>query len=380
MRLLFLADDFPPTVGGIQTLAAALPGALAALGHHVVVVARDRSGAARVDAGVSFPVLRRRAGSKAGVIFSFRRGCRQVAPRLGSAADWVVATKWFPEGPAALLAAGDTPVALIAHGREFLPAASHWLKRPVQRWVLGRIACALANSQYTAANLLAAGVPRPRTSVIYCGVEPARYGVGRASVERLRDELGLRGKRVLLTAGRLVERKGHDVVVRALPQVIAEIPDVHYVILGDGPQSPCLRAMAAGLGLADRVTFRGRVPDDAMPAHFALCDAFVMPSRDVPGAPIEGFGIVYLEAAAAGKPAIAGRSGGAAEAVLDGQTGLVVDPCAADQVAEAAVRLLRDHELALRLGEAGRERVEREFTWERVAERFVAALSAWGSC
>ena len=376
MRVLFLADDYPPAVGGIQTFAAALPAAVAAEGHQVAVVARSGRGAGELDARASYPVLRCPARSKAGAVARFRRACLVAPEALGGPPDWVVATKWFPEGPAALLAGGSAPVALIAHGREFLPQDSRWLKRPVQRWVLRRAGVALANSEYTAANLRLAGVPPQRIRVIYCGVEALRYQVPREQVEKLRGDLRLRGKRVLLTAGRLVARKGHDVVLRALPQVLASSGEVHYLVVGDGPERARLVALAAELGVAAHVSFLGRLSDELMPAHFAVCDAFVMPSRDIPGQPIEGFGIAYLEAAAAGKPAVAGRSGGAPEAVLDGVTGLVVDPQSPAEVATAVTRLLQDASLATGLGRAARERVEREFTWARVAERFLAALAA----
>lgn len=161
-------------------------------------------------------------------------------------------------------------------------------------------------------------------------------------------------RRFLLTVSRLVPRKGIDTALRAFAQLAAELPDVGYIIVGEGPDKVRLQKLAGELGIADRVGF---VPGaDSVADFYYACEAFVMPNRTMPDGEREGYGIVFLEAALAGKPSIAGRSGGAPDAVEDGVTGLVVDPDNPAATAEAMRRLLNDPGLARRMGEAGQQR------------------------
>lgn len=221
------------------------------------------------------------------------------------------------------------------------------------------------------------GVAPGRIEVVYPTVDLARGSVDERLVESLRQRHGLQGRPCLLTVGRLVERKGHDTVLQALPAIARAIPDVHYLIVGEGPNESHLHAMTEKLELSDRVTFVGFASDDEVAAYYALCDVFVMISRSIPEkGDIEGFGIVYLEANLMGKPVVAGDSGGVPEAVADGRTGLLVDPQSSAAVAEAAITLLQDKALAQRLGQQGYERVVREFSSEAAAAKVYARLQA----
>jgi len=172
-----------------------------------------------------------------------------------------------------------------------------------------------------------------------------------------------------------VKRKGQDMVIRALPLVRAKFPTVRYMIVGQGPERLRLEKLAEQVGVRDCVTFAGPADDDELPKHYNDCDVFVMPSRDIPAeASVEAFGIVYLEANACGKPVIGGRSGGAEEAVIDGVTGLLVDPWNIEELAEAINRLLSDGYFARELGENGRHWVEKQMNWERAAQEVKEAI------
>jgi phosphatidyl-myo-inositol dimannoside synthase len=170
----------------------------------------------------------------------------------------------------------------------------------------------------------------------------------------------------VLTVGRLVERKGHDTMLRALPRVIRQVPNVVYLIVGSGPYESRLRSLARELELEDNVVFCGHVPDDELVAYYHACDVFAMISRELPG-DTEGFGIVFMEAAACAKPTVGGRSGGVPDAIVDGETGFLVAPTAPEQVADAIVRIGRDRSLARRLGEMGRVRVYDSFRYGDIA-------------
>jgi phosphatidylinositol alpha-1,6-mannosyltransferase len=151
--------------------------------------------------------------------------------------------------------------------------------------------------------------------------------------------------------------------------------DVGYVVVGTGPDRDRLERLAASLGVLERVRFAGFVPDDLLPSYYHGCDLFALISRHAPGrAAVEGFGIVFLEAGACGRPVLGGRSGGVADAVAEGESGLLVDPGDVEEVAGALSRLLTDGALARRLGEGGRQRVQRSFDWARRSEEVRKVL------
>jgi phosphatidylinositol alpha-1,6-mannosyltransferase len=182
-------------------------------------------------------------------------------------------------------------------------------------------------------------------------------------------KLGLAGRPSLLTVARLEDPyKGVDTVLRALPAIAERVPDVQYIVAGDGRLRAELELLATQLGCHDRVHFVGRVSDADLAALYRHCTAFVLMSRDRPddgGA--EGFGLVFLEANSFGKPVLGGNSGGIPDAVIEGTTGLLADPESIVSVAEQAICLLTNAEFANRLGRQGRERVLRELTWTAAA-------------
>ena len=185
----------------------------------------------------------------------------------------------------------------------------------------------------------------------------------------------------LLTVGRMASNeryKGHDVVLQALPQVLRQIPNARYVIVGDGDDRPRLERLAQQLGVASSVVFTGRVADDALTKHYAACDVFVMPSKTVldPKRPKgEGFGIVYLEAMAHGKPVIGPNYGAPTEFLRHGENAILVDPDNPSEVAEAVIYLLTHPGEARRMGEEGRQLVTREFTMDAMVRRLKDLLA-----
>ena len=177
---------------------------------------------------------------------------------------------------------------------------------------------------------------------------------------------------ILLSVARLVEWKGQDVVLQALPRIREAFPTVYYVIVGKGPYQEALQELSQRLGVEEAVIFAGFVPDEQLPLYYAAADVVVLPSREIrPGVPVEGFGITLMEAAASGKPVVAGNVGGTDDAVVDGVTGLLVDPNDVEAVADAILALLNDPAKAAQMGAAGRERAVADFTWAMQAERFL---------
>jgi len=278
------------------------------------------------------------------------------------------------------------PYVVYTHGNEVLGILTE--ERPgapesFEGQALRGASRVVAVSRFTAGLVQQAGVDPARIEVVNPGCDLTRFAPKPADASLRQRILGARHRhRVILTTGNLVARKGHDVVIRALARLQVDVPDVVYLIVGDGPHRGELERLAGLLGVRDRVVFAGRVPDAELPAFYILGDVFVMVSRERrEESDVEGFGLVYLEAGACGKAVVGGRSGGIPEAIADGVTGLLVDPSDPDDVARALAGILNEDGLAARLGAAGRARVEREFTWAHAAHRIEAVLmAAAGEC
>jgi phosphatidylinositol alpha-1,6-mannosyltransferase len=261
-----------------------------------------------------------------------------------------------------------TPYLLYAHGEEISTA----LTSRKLRWLIPRLyhgaAAIIANSCETKALLEDIGVRSKKIHVIHPGVEAMAFRMGHDAALAIRQRHKLGQSPVLLTVGRLQRRKGQDMVIQTLPRIAKSFPDVKYVIVGTGEEYDFLQRLVCESGVQDRVIFIGQVNDGERAAYYAACDVFIMPNRQI-GADVEGFGIVFLEAGAAGKPVIGGRSGGTAEAIQDGVTGIRVDGEKVEAIAEAVIDLLSDSQKALAMGERGRQWVEAAFTWESIFER-----------
>ena len=255
-----------------------------------------------------------------------------------------------------------------AHGEEITACESsrqlRWLMRQSHRG----ITLMLANSSYTR-SLVSKYIDPERVHIVHPGVEMSEFAHALELGRQWRAEQGLGEHRILLTVGRLDPRKNHGAVIESMARLAERHADVLYIIAGEGRHRPVLERRAAELGLAERVRFIGAVDGRLKLALFGACDVFAMPAiRD--GTDVEGFGMVFLEAAACGKPSLAGIAGGQADAVDHERTGLVVDGTDCDAVTAALDRLLSDKRWRTRLGEAA-YRWAHQFDWDRVVQRTV---------
>jgi len=264
----------------------------------------------------------------------------------------------------------------LTHGHEVwwarVPFARRLLRRIgdsvdvmtyVSEWCRERIAAALSVDAAT------------RMQRLSPGVDTDRFYPGCGGAE-VRQRYVLSDRPVVVCVSRLVPRKGQDVLIRALPQIRRTVPDAALLLVGGGPDFPRLHRLAAEHGVADSVVLTGSVPWEELPAHYDAGDVFAMPCRTRrAGLEVEGLGIVFLEASATGLPVVAGRSGGSPDAVLDGETGHVVDGTSVPAVASAVAGLLADPVRARAMGQAGRAWVEREWRWDVLAERLRDLLA-----
>lgn len=375
MRLLLTTQDFPPDVGGTQTYAAEVVAGLVDAGHEVTVLCPYRPGATAADAERAYRIVRVQASFDA---FPFKAFGAVRRLLVDGAFDGAYAVSWSAVVPVWLAARTGrrVPVGLAVHGRELLlqpmrTRLASWAYNTMRRNMVRHARLLLPVSNYTASLLEPFGIPPGKIHVVNNGTNPDVFTPTDGS--RIRRELQVGDRPFLLSVCRLVGRKGVDTVLKALPAVLAERPDIVYVVAGEGPEAGDLKALASALGLLDNVRFVGRIPYADLPAYYSAASMFVLPARQAEP-DVEGFGIVFLEANACGTPVIGARAGGVPDAIVDGETGLLVPPDDPEALARAILELLGNPERALAMGNAGRQRVEADFNWPAVSKRIANLL------
>jgi phosphatidylinositol alpha-1,6-mannosyltransferase len=376
-RYLAITELFLPTKGGTAIWVSEVFKYLGGKGIHIVTA--DVPGAAEVDAVHPNSIHRLnlsrvwwlRPESLGMYVRLFLTSLRLAVTRRFEA---VHAIRSLPEGLVAWAVARMTflPVIIYAHGEE-LTSWGRGAKYKAMCFTLTHADKVVANSGNTRDELLLMGVAAKKITVIYPGVDIHSFRPD-LPCDDLLEGLGLRdGQKLVLSVGRLSRRKGFDMVIRALPKLVGQGLDVHYASIGIGEDVDYLAGLATELGVKERVHLLGHANLEDLPRWYNACDVFAMPNRDISG-DTEGFGMVYLEAAACAKPAIAGKAGGTGSAVVDGVTGLRVDGEKLDDIFVALQKLLTDQEYASRLGRQGYTRAVTDFAWEVVAGRTSALL------
>jgi phosphatidyl-myo-inositol dimannoside synthase len=364
-RLLLVTNDFPPQVGGVQTYLWELYRRFVDNGVDVRVMAPEQAGSAAFDARAPFEIVRRSQ-----MIWPTPDLYRNIE-RLADDVDAIVVGSALP-----MLASVNRvgkPVVVHTHGLE-LAGARLPVTRQALRRLLAPAVLTTVITEFTARNLRAVtsgAVSRVRTGVDLSRFDSAADGL------RFRRHLGISGDRpVIGFVSRLVPRKGADQLIRALPRLRERIPGTTLMIVGEGPDRSRLERLIAAQALpSNAVIFAGSVPVDELPQAYAAADVFAMPCRTRNfGLEVEGLGMVYLEAQAMQRPVITGDSGGAPEAIIHGETGFTVGGTDLKALTAALEKLLIDRNLARQMGEAGRAFVEREYNWDRIANKHQADL------
>lgn len=380
-KTLLVTSQFPPSFGGVEThlfnLAKRLDPA------KLLVLAEEQDGAATFDKKQNYRTFRAKFLYPAKWIWPrwlpLLKKTKQLVKQ--EKIEHILAGQVLPIGTAAMITAQtfDISYSVYTYALDVeLPKHNPRHRRAMKK-VLDNAARIFTISDDTKRRMVELGIPEKKIIKITPGLDLAEFLPPAEQLthqtKRLRQRYNLRGKKVILTIGRLVARKGQDTVIRALPAILKEEPLAHYVIAGGGEYEAKLKDLVAQLNLADHVTFTGKFKEEEKAAWYNLCDVFAMVSRVEKETDIEGFGIVYLEANALGKPVVAGRSGGVEDAVVGHQTGLLVqDPTDTAETAQVILKLLRDPELAQRLGQQGKDRVARDFNWNILAKHLSTYL------
>lgn len=358
-ELLLATSEFPPFKpgcgGGVGTWMEAVARGLAQAGAPVRVLAVGAD-AREARASSPYPIYRipdrlhRQARS-----IAWRWALHQASRRRATPRALLLATRQMARTPLAWARRRGIPTLLFCHGQEWLVRDEPSHERRTQRLVeRSPPDLYVANSAYTQSLLESRGVP-PSSIVRVRPVSDLTAFVG-ADGARFRERLGLREAHVLLGVGRLVDRKGHEVLVEVLARLLPTFPTLHLVLAGDGPCRPAIEATVRRLGLEERVHMLGQLDHASLPEVFAATDVFAMATRDFSErGSVEGYGIVYVEAGAAGVPVVATPVGGVVDVVQDDVNGIFVKSGGVEDVAAGVAALLADPARRARLGQRGRE-------------------------
>lgn len=374
MNILFVSSNFPPEEGGIAIFNCNICKQLSGRGHKVLTLVDGFKESNDFDKQQSFDILRFNGRIRP---TSLKAIYKILSLVLKNRIEVIFfghfgSTHWL--GGVLAKKILKVPYVILVHGTEFnsyfdrFTWADHWASKIVLRNA-SRI---IANSRATKKLVEDHGYSSKKIRIVHPGTDPVKFKVRDKQMD-LMEKFGLKDKKILLTVSRLVAKKNHENVLKALPLVIQKIPNFIYLIIGKGEEEVRLKKLAKDLGLEKYVQFVGYVEPKDVAVYYNICDIFVMPSKTV-DIDYESFGIVYAEANACGKPVIGGKSGGVEDAVIDGVTGLLVNPDNVEEISQALLCLLTDQEHARELGENGRRRVKEELNWASVGRKIEEIL------
>lgn len=378
MKILLLTDKFAPELGGSQIILA---NAYAQLREHeVTVLTREAPGAPMHDTAYGHRIVRipwPQVPKLRSALFAARLRSLGATLCASQGFDQIHSGQPLETAPVGTYLAKRFGIPSVIHtfAEDVTSFERHPLFGPPMRRALRRATAVSTISRYTMQRLIMLGVPDARIRLMYPGLHPEKWAP-RSGTNPLVSELGLEGKRVLLTVSRLIPRKGHDMVLKALPKVLEAVPNAVYLIVGDGPERSRLERLADKLQVRSSVRFVGSIDNSATFDYYHCCDVFVMPNRRMPNGDIEGFGLVFLEANACGKPVLGGASGGAVDAIIDGETGFLVTPDRVHEITDRLILLLTNPDLARGMGEAGRARVHQSFTWAHCGDALREVITS----
>lgn len=371
MKILIVSVDFPPHTDGVSTVAHELATRLADRGEEVVVIGPKSRNDGDYDSRQKFRVIRT-AFYESGYLrfipmffalpYAVMRYRIKMVIAMNIAYGGIISYIFFRW-------LGFSYI-LWAYGYEFAKFEANPLVRRLYIKIYENSLFVVAITNFVRERLIRFGVDPKKIVVIKPGTEPLKYYPVKVNSD-FRRLYNLENKRIIMSVGRLIERKGIDMTIRALKNVREAFADTVYLVVGEGPFKKQLEALSSRLGLRDAVRFVGRVSDNELLNFYNLCDLFIMPSRTLyDKGDIEGFGIVFLEAGACEKPVIGGLGGGMSEAIENGITGLLVNSSDPKEVSDAIIKIVSDPNYARFLGENGRRRVIEELNWERAVRLF----------
>lgn len=375
-KTLLITVDFSPNVGGVATYLSKLCERLPE--DRIFVLAPTQKDSSEFDNVQKYKIFRRKLLSTSPLIWPkwifLIKTAREIVKK--ERIEQIIVGQILPIGTVALIAKiiFKIPYVLSTHAMDItILKRSNW-KTWLAKKIVKQASWVTTVSEFTKQKLLELGADPNHISIISPATDITQINQNNV-VERLKREYGLYNKNILLTIGRLVHRKGHIHVLKSLKTVLKQLPNTVYIIGSDGPCRNELESFIKQNNLVKNVILVGTIPNDKLASYYRLADIFVMPTTEPENGDLEGFGIVYLEANAFGRPVIASRIGGVEDSVVHEQTGLLINSDNVTELSEAIIRLLTDKKLAERLGNNGYQRVISSFNWESRAKEFDTILS-----
>jgi phosphatidylinositol alpha-1,6-mannosyltransferase len=368
-RTLLVTNDYPPKVGGIQRTLHSLMRELPP--DRVTVFAPSSEGSEVFDAGEAHRVVR----DPQPFVWPTRAVRERVHDLIRRSGSQVVlfgdAMPLAALGPG--VARAGTPYLVAAHGFDYwlslVPGAHAWMHRVTSRAARVPVMC----SEFIARVVRTAVPADVPVSVLYPGADIQTFRPDLPTLDIL-ERHGVSDRPLVVCVSRLVPRKGQDVLIASMAEIRRRVPDATLLVVGDGPYRERLEALASSAPRGS-VVFTGQVSEEDLPRYYRAGHVFAMPCRSrAAGLEVEGWGNVFIEAAACARPVVVGDSGGARESLVDGETGILVNGSRRGEVADAVACLLEDPARAEAMGAAGRARVERDHTWPTIAERLASWL------
>ncbi len=288
----------------------------------------------------------------------------------------------LPIGTVALIAKFfyGIPYIVYVYGQDLVIRRRSKIKMYLTGKILKYAQTVVTNSGYTKQEALKLGSSKGKTIIVYPSPQNnLDLNVDQHYFDYLVEHHNLTGKKVILSVGNIVQRKGYDKMIEALPSVIKKVPNVQYIIVGNGPFREELESLIKQHDVGNYVKIFDKVTDDELPYYYKCCHVFCMPSRSLKNKygetiDVEGFGMVYLEANLFGKPVIGGNSGGVPEAIKHNVSGLVIDPTNVQELAQSLITFLTDDKLAAKMGLAGSEHAQKNFRWEHEVKKINEIL------
>lgn len=375
MKLLLVTQDFPPKTGGIETYCFELSKRFYKAYDYFAVLAPSHPSSDAVDNELPYDVFRvpvKDSLLPLAVPFSLLR----LIPKYKF--DYVFHAQWqtaMGSVLARMVTGYPRKIYAAAHARELLiqPFAGNGgsvsrLLNAGRKKLFKQLDNFFPVSNYTGALLNKEGVPDNKIHVVGNGTDPEFFTP--KNTTGLRQKIGAEERTILFSVCRLVPRKGMDLVLYALRELLKERDDFLYLIGGSGEDEDRLKSLCSDLDLDHYVQFLGRIPDCELPTYYSLADIFVMPARNNPP-DVEGFGIVFLEANACETPVVGSNTGGIPDAIIDGETGLLVDEENVTELVKALKKIMNDKTLAANMGKRGRERVVKQMNWDTASEKLL---------
>lgn len=379
MKIDLITQDFPPVIGGIQTYCAEIAARMSDADVQITVIAPSHKSSQEFDSTVNYPVIRYSCpNSYLGwrLLFGYPQ-------RLNSGAiDAVFHAQWLTllTSVRAKARGANIKIYCAAHGREFFinpwslnknKLSKSFVKK--RKEVLLQVDHFFSVSEFTKQLLIQAGVDETNITVVPNGTDPEQFYPHRVLGQELKQSLGFKDRKIIFSICRLLPSKGMDTIIDALPKVIESVPEVLYVLGGSGSDTKRLVQKVENMGLKNHVVFTGRIPDEKVLAYYNMADVFVMMSRqEYPH--VEGFGVVFLEANACEIPVIGSNIGGIPDAILEDETGFLVDSRSSEQLSQKLILLLETPELAKKMGQKGRQRVVSKLNWFAVSKKLLESI------